>query len=119
MTFKCSGEDSAAFYIAFGFQGATFADFQRLSIKRRVRSRITAIECVSYRSLALSIAYAKHLLNGKRACRVQGGGFAGTAEAFVPNSEVEEFTRKFTELFGENSVLTAGIRNYGAVEVKI
>ena len=73
----------------------------------------------SNRSLALSIAYAKHLLNGKGACRVQGGGFAGTAEAFVPNSEVEEFTRKFTELFGENSVLIAGIRNYGAVEVKI
>ena len=73
----------------------------------------------SNRSLALSIAYAKHLLNGKGACRVQGGGFAGTAEAFVPNSEVEEFTRKFTELFGENSVLIAGIRNYGAVEVRI
>ena len=69
------------------------------------------------RSLALSIAYAKHLLAGRGACRVQGGGFAGTAEAFVPNDMVDEFTRNFTALFGENSVMVAGIRRYGAVEV--
>ena len=70
------------------------------------------------RSLAFSIAYAKHLLNGKGACRVQGGGFAGTAEAFVPDDEVEEFSRRFTEVFGENSVLISGIRRYGAVEIE-
>ena len=70
------------------------------------------------RSLALSIAYARHLLAGRGACRVQGGGFAGTAEAFVPDSFVETFTERFTDLFGENSVMTAGIRNYGAVEVR-
>lgn len=72
----------------------------------------------SNRSLAFSIAYAKHLLNGKGACRVQGGGFAGTAEAFVPDDEVEEFSRRFTEVFGENSVLISGIRRYGAVEIE-
>ena len=72
----------------------------------------------SNRSLAFSIAYARHLLGGKGACRVQGGGFAGTAEAFVPDEEVEEFSRRFTEVFGENSVLISGIRRYGAVEIE-
>ena len=72
----------------------------------------------SNRSLAFSIAYAKHLLGGRGACRVQGGGFAGTAEAFVPDDEVEEFTEKFTEVFGENSVLISSIRKYGAVEIE-
>ena len=72
----------------------------------------------SNRSLAFSIAYAKHLLDGRGACRVQGGGFAGTAEAFVPNDMVQEFSRRFTEVFGENSVLISGIRRYGAVEIE-
>ncbi len=72
----------------------------------------------SNRSLAFSITYARHLLGGKGACRVQGGGFAGTAEAFVPDDEVEEFSRRFTEVFGENSVLISGIRRYGAVEIE-
>ena len=70
------------------------------------------------RSLAFSIAYAKHLLGGRGACRVQGGGFAGTAEAFVPNDMVDRFSRSFTEVFGENSVLISGIRKYGAVEIE-
>ena len=57
-------------------------------------------------------------LKGEGACRVQGGGFAGTAEAFVPNDMVQEFSRRFTEVFGENSVLISGIRRYGAVEIE-
>ncbi len=71
------------------------------------------------RSLAFSIAYAKHLLAGKGACRVQGGGFAGTAEAFVPDEDLEEFSRKFTDVFGDNSVLVSRIRKYGAIEIEI
>jgi len=73
----------------------------------------------SNRSLSLSIALARHLLGGKGACRVQGGGFAGTAEAFIPDSIVDDFTAGFEAVFGTDSVLKAGIRRYGAVEVEV
>ncbi|MDO5138226.1 MAG: galactokinase family protein, partial [Oscillospiraceae bacterium] len=47
------------------------------------------------RSLALGIGYAKVILAGKGACRVQGGGFAGTAQAFVPLDFLDEFISRF------------------------
>ena len=34
--------------------------------------------------MAFALALAEHLLNGRGACRVHGGGFAGTVQAFVP-----------------------------------
>lgn len=71
------------------------------------------------RSLAFSIAYAKYLLAGKGACRVQGGGFAGTAEAFVPNGDLGRFITGFSAVFGEDSVMISGIRKYGAVEIEL
>ena len=39
--------------------------------------------------LSLALCLAERILSGKRAAwRVHGGGFAGTIQAFVPNSEV-------------------------------
>ena len=77
----------------------------------------TAPEDPNERSLALSIGYAKRLLGGRGACRVQGGGFAGTAEAFVPVSMVDAFVRDFEALFGPDSVYLMNIRPYGGVEI--
>jgi len=69
------------------------------------------------RSLALGIGYAKTILGGRGACRVQGGGFAGTAQAFVPLDFLDEFIRRFELLFGTGSVYVLNVRPYGAVEV--
>ena len=69
------------------------------------------------RSLAFGIRYARHLLMGRGACRVQGGGFAGTAEAFVPNDMVRDFTRQYEAVFGPGTVIKADIRKVGCTEV--
>ena len=69
------------------------------------------------RSLAFGIRFARHLLSGRGACRVQGGGFAGTAEAFVPNDMVLDFTRQYEEVFGTGTVIKADIRKVGCTEV--
>ena len=37
-----------------------------------------------HQEMGVTIAAAKHYLQGKGAVRVHGGGFAGTAQAFVP-----------------------------------
>ena len=71
----------------------------------------------SERSLALGIGYAKTILAGRGACRVQGGGFAGTAQAFVPLGDLEEFVVKFEKLFDKGSVYVLDVRPYGGVEV--
>ncbi len=71
------------------------------------------------RSLALGIGYAKVILAGRGACRVQGGGFAGTAQAFVPLDFLDEFISRFEKLFGEGSVYVLNVRPYGAIEVLV
>ena len=71
------------------------------------------------RSLALGIGYAKVILAGRGACRVQGGGFAGTAQAFVPLDFLDEFISRFERLFGEGSVYVLNVRPYGAIEVLV
>ncbi len=44
-----------------------------------------------HQELAFSLALCKRLLNGRGAVRVHGGGFAGTALAFVPNDMLDAF----------------------------
>ena len=52
--------------------------------------------------VAYALAVARQLLGGLGACRVHGGGFAGTIQAFVPNDLVEQFRA------GMENALTAG-----------
>lgn len=42
----------------------------------------------------------KKLLNGRGAVRVHGGGFAGTALAFVPDGEFNKFSEGVERVLG-------------------
>ncbi len=48
-------------------------------------------------------------------CRVHGGGFAGTIQAYVPNEKREEYKAALESVFGEGSCMFLNIRKYGAV----
>ena len=41
--------------------------------------------------VALGVAVSEQFLQGKGACRVHGGGFAGTLQAYVPLEQVEAY----------------------------
>ncbi len=49
-------------------------------------------------------------LKGKGACRVHGGGFAGTLQAFVPWKSVEEFKKNVETMIGEECCHILSIR---------
>lgn len=53
-----------------------------------------------HQSMAFTIALCKKLLNGRGAVRVHGGGFAGTALAFVPNGEFNKFRDGIERVLG-------------------
>jgi galactokinase len=63
--------------------------------------------------LALSDIFIKE--KGKGACRIHGGGFAGTIQLFLPENMVEDYCRAITKLYRKESVKILSIRNYGAV----
>ena len=65
-------------------------------------------------SLALSLA-EKLVQKYGGACRVHGGGFAGTIQVFIPKKMVEKFVDSIAAAFPKNSIKRLSIRNYGVV----
>lgn len=68
--------------------------------------------------LSTGLYVAENVLQGKGACRVHGGGFAGTIQAFVPNDKLETFTDAMENIFGNGSCHKMFIRPCGGVKVK-
>ena len=53
------------------------------------------------------------------ACRVHGGGFAGTILNFVKKEKAAKYVEYLTDVFGDKNVFAISVRNPGPVEVKI
>ena len=67
--------------------------------------------------LMLTIALCEHILAGRGAARVHGGGFGGTAQAFVPLDMVDEFKSRVEAVLGEGSCHILSIRPVGGVKL--
>lgn len=61
--------------------------------------------------LPLAIAMTEHFLGGRGACRVHGGGFAGTIQAYIPLDMVDAYCVKMDHIFGEGSATTISVRS--------
>ncbi len=72
---------------------------------------------VQNQSVSLGLALSERILGKKGACRVHGGGFAGTMQAFVPNEMVIEYKEKIEHYFGEGSCHVLKVRKYGGMKV--
>ncbi|MCF6271155.1 MAG: hypothetical protein L3J41_15690 [Melioribacteraceae bacterium] len=64
-------------------------------------------------TLALSVTEKFIEENGKGACRVHGGGFAGTIQVFIPSILVEKYKKLIDSIFGTKSVSILKIRDVG------
>ncbi len=72
---------------------------------------------LSEQGLSLAIALTKNFLNKKGACRVHGGGFAGTIQCYIPTDKLSEYKEMMENVFGENSVVPLKIRPVGGYEL--
>ena len=68
-----------------------------------------------HQEVAVTIAAAKHFLNGAGAVRVHGGGFAGTALAFVPEELCLRFRQELEAALGVGRCCFLSVRNPLAV----
>lgn len=68
---------------------------------------------VTEQGLALALALSERYLGGQGACRVHGGGFAGTIQAFVPNDLLEGYRACMEAVFGRSSCYVLRIRPVG------
>jgi galactokinase len=67
--------------------------------------------------LALALALSKQMLAGCGACRVHGGGFAGTILAFLPLERLDAYRRRMDAVFGAGACQPLNIRPFGALEI--
>ena len=67
--------------------------------------------------VSLGLAVSEIVLGDRGVCRVHGGGFAGTIQAFVPDDMVKEYKEALDGVFGEGSCLVLKVRSCGGVKV--
>ncbi len=74
----------------------------------------------SEQGLSLALCVSERFLSGCNrpgACRVHGGGFAGTIQAFVPEEDVDAYRRELDAVFGEGACHVLRVRPDGACRV--
>lgn len=74
---------------------------------------------VAEQGVSLALALSDIVLGGEGAWRVHGGGFAGTVQAFVPNTLVDRYVQTLEHTFGEGKCHKLFIRPQGAIKVEI
>ena len=71
----------------------------------------------AHQDVALTLALCEKYLQGRGACRVHGGGFAGTVQAFVPFDLLDAFRAGMDAVLGQGSCHILTLRPEGGVEL--
>ena len=72
---------------------------------------------IAHQNVSVALAISETVLGADGVCRVHGGGFAGTIQAFVKNEKVEEYKATMDKVFGKGSCHVLKIRKYGGMKV--
>ena len=69
-------------------------------------------------NVTVALAASEYALaGGKGVCRIHGGGFAGTIQAFVKNEAVDGYKRYIESIYGDGSCHVLKVRPYGGIKV--
>ncbi len=72
---------------------------------------------VAHQNVSIALQMAEHVLEGQGACRVHGGGFAGTMQAWVPEDKAAEYKATMDKIFGDGACSILQIRKYGGMQL--
>ena len=72
---------------------------------------------VNNQSLSIGLALSDDILQGQGVSRIQGGGFAGTIQAYVPLDLVETYRNRIEAVFGEGTCHILSIRPTGGIRI--
>ena len=96
---------------------AAFLDLVRASglSSWRYLQNVVPAGYTDHQEVAFALSLAEGLLAGRGACRVHGGGFAGTIQAFVPLDLLDEFVCGMEAVAGEGACHVLDLRGSGSV----
>lgn len=78
---------------------------------------IYSVHDTAHQALAIGLYTAEKVLNGRGCCRVHGGGFAGTIQAFVQNEALPIFQVNMENIFGTDCCHMVSVRPVGGVKI--
>ena len=79
---------------------------------------ITPAGKICRQEVAVALALCDTLLAGKGAYRIHGGGFAGTVQAFVPETMLDDFRQEIEKVLGEGACHILSIRPQGGIQIQ-
>ncbi len=99
-----------------------FEDFLRLIIDGgnssfEYNQNAYSIKHPQQQGMSIGVAVSQKILYGAGAWRLQGGGFAGTIQAFVPDALLEKYCAEMECLFGKDACYVLSVRNYGNIKI--
>ena len=108
--------------LAKALSDGNFDEFKNIIIESGKSSYMYNQNCFTLSNpdeqpVALALCICEELLKGRGAYRVHGGGFAGTIQAFVPETDAESFVASMRKVFGENSCYILKVRSHGGCEI--
>lgn len=68
-------------------------------------------------AVSIALALSENILLDQGVCRVHGGGFAGTIQAFVQDEFVATYKEEIEKYFGQGSCHVLKVRKYGGKKV--
>lgn len=103
-------------------RGGDFERFKELIIESGRSSamylqNVFASSDPEHQGLSVALSLSERMLAGCGAWRVHGGGFAGTIQAFVPDSKLEAYRAGIESVFGEGSCHVLSVRPVGGCEI--
>ena len=72
---------------------------------------------VNTQNMSIALAASESVLSQEEVARVHGGGFAGTIQAFVKNTNTDHYKEVMDSIFGEGSCDILKIRKYGGIRI--
>lgn len=70
-----------------------------------------------HQNVSLALAVSEFLLQDDGVCRVHGGGFAGTIQAFVRDEAVDRYVEGMNSVMGQKACKVLKIRKYGGIKL--
>jgi galactokinase len=76
-----------------------------------------SVKTPEHQGIPVGLAVSEAILRGRGACRLQGGGFAGTIQAFVPGDLLDEYCGAMRRVFGDGACRVLNVRARGGIRI--
>ena len=72
---------------------------------------------IKNQSVSIGLAMSEKIIGENGVCRVHGGGFAGTIQAFIKDEYVANYKEAIEKVFGKGTCHVLKVRKYGGKKV--